>query len=302
MRWESRLLVGNSPQQIGQSLGFERWPPGEQFEKDRAEAVNVARGRGVARAARRHFRCQIARRAHGAMRAREVAFLVHEFSQPEVSDEGSRLRVEEDVARFQITVQHAALVRVVCGIGECRHERSNRSPLSCERPDARSQAPAGGQLHCEPRQSFVVARFVDGQDGRVVEFRQRTHLDLEPFAQLGDGGGERQQHLDRDVAIRRVLPGAIHDAHATPRQFVADRVAGNRQTRTPGFFSLGSGAGGRDASRKIGGPSFGRAQNSVDCLRVGIVEQIEQSNRAQPLGQLGWVVDAAALRAVGTLC
>ena len=49
---------------------------------------------------------------------------------------------------------------------------------------------------------------------RMVERGEHLRFAAEPRQAFGIAGDRRQQHLDRDVAVERGIPAAIHLAHA----------------------------------------------------------------------------------------
>lgn len=93
--------------------------------------------------------------------------------------------------------------------------------------EARGQRPAGGQLHAEPRATVGGAHLIERQDARVIEVGECIDLHLEALPHVVACVVEGQQHLDRHLAVRLLLPRAIDNAHTAAGQFLHDLMSGN---------------------------------------------------------------------------
>ena len=98
--------------------------PCEQFIENRAQAVDVRGGGDGLRAAGGLLGWHVVRRAQHRAAQGQVEAAFDALGQAEVADERLALRVEEDVSRLQIAVQHAALMRVMDGAGHLGHQGS----------------------------------------------------------------------------------------------------------------------------------------------------------------------------------
>src|ERR1700719_797420 len=89
------------------------------------------------------------------------------------------------------------------------------------------EAPALDVLHREVRSPAVVARSVYLDDVRMSQPRNGLGLAQEsfPFHDMSRRAG--QQHLDRDDAIERQMPGLINNSHPAPPKNALDLVVGN---------------------------------------------------------------------------
>jgi hypothetical protein len=73
------------------------------------------------------------------------------------------------------------------------------------------------QLHGVVVAAVVLPGGVDGDDVGVVQLRRGVGLALEPLHRLWGQPEPRWQHLERDAAVERDLPGLVDHAHpATP--------------------------------------------------------------------------------------
>jgi hypothetical protein len=153
--------------------------------------------------------------------------------QAEVSQVRLALRVEEDVARFQIAVQDAVLV---CMVDRSRHhdqQPGGGTGIVLESRQTLGQAFSFDQPHREVRAARVLADVVNGDDVRV--FQVGSRLDLGPetlqhespivciccFQPIGSN------HLEGHQSIRPQFMGLEDRAHAALAKPAEDLVARN---------------------------------------------------------------------------
>ncbi len=155
-------------------------------------------------AQRSEHRCRLGQRAR-AVEARDA----------EVAQLGPRRR-EQDVPRLDVAVHEAALVDHGEG---CQQRACDGLDLAgLERParDAIPQVWLDDALHRVPAEAALFAFGMDAHHALMVDCPQRSGLAAEAGAQLGLGGEQRGEHLDR-ARSRRTF-GLVHHAHPSGRQ------------------------------------------------------------------------------------
>src|SRR4051794_14190536 len=70
------------------------------------------------------------------------------------------------------------------------------------------------QAHCDVEPTPVLPGAVGRHDVRVLDRRHELGLAAEPVAEVPVGGEPSRDHLQRDDASERLVPRAVHDAHA----------------------------------------------------------------------------------------
>jgi hypothetical protein len=128
--------------------------------------------------------------------------------------------VEDDVARLQIPVQHAALVGMMDCPGDFRHQFRDLPGVLTGPVDTLSQVSPFQQLHREIRLIVLHPDVVDRHDVGVVQLGRVLRLNLESADGLGRGEVPREHHLQRHHAPRADLPGLVYDPHPPARQLL----------------------------------------------------------------------------------
>ena len=202
----------------------ERRTAREQVVEQRAQRIDVAARTDFAELLRGLFGRHVARRtkrltAHGQVRAvRQL------FGQTEVGDARLVERINEHVGRFEVAVQHAALMGIVDGLCDlfyvprrlfgrqrsCAYEIGKIVPLD--------------EIHREIGLAFRLAHFVDTDDVRMLETRRCLRLRTEPFDRRPAGELTGQDHLERHLTVEIGLVSAIDHAHSTARDLSQEFV------------------------------------------------------------------------------
>jgi hypothetical protein len=137
------------------------------------------------------------------------------FAQAEVEYLHAVVASYEDVLRLEVAVDDAFLV--------CRRQSADdllrvvdRTPERY-RPfvQSRTQLFAIEQLGHEERRARVFAGVVNREDVRVIQRRRRTRLLFKAAQAVFVLNHVRRQHLDRYVAAKPLIGGAVNLAHAT---------------------------------------------------------------------------------------
>jgi hypothetical protein len=145
---------------------------------------------------------------------------------------------QQDVGRLQIAVDDAALVRIVDGVCERRHQLGGLARWLRFALEMVVQAAASDELQRQVGQAVVLAYLVDLYDVGVLEARHRLGLGAKACQRLRTGVGARQDHLEGDDSLEALLSRLVDDAHGAAAQLAQDVVAGNRRPgrSVPGRF------------------------------------------------------------------
>ena len=127
------------------------------------------------------LRRHVAGRAHDLTRAGQTAVALELLRQPEVGDPRVAFLVEQDVARLEVAVDHAALVGIVDRVGHRGHQRGRLAGRQRPVGQPLRQALALDEAHREVVLALVLADLVDRHDARVVEVGRRLGLGVEPL-------------------------------------------------------------------------------------------------------------------------
>src|SRR5262249_12286067 len=112
-----RLRVQHLLQGVQRRGAKEGRAAGQQVVQNRPEAVNVGGGRERA-GRQRLLGGPVAGGADSGARLRHAAVAADALGEAEVRDVRGAVVVQQDIARLQVAVQQAALVRVVDGVGD----------------------------------------------------------------------------------------------------------------------------------------------------------------------------------------
>jgi hypothetical protein len=246
-----RLALDDLQERVERRLGLERRPAGEQLVEDGPQAVDVG-GRGQPFFAAGLLRRHVARRAQDGPAARPPGIAGRALGQAEVGDVRLAARVEQDVGRFEVAVEDAALVRVM---HRPRHRRNKlrgvaqvRSRLG--RSAQHREAAALDELHGEVVLALVLADLVDGHDVGVIQLGGGLRLGAEALHVLRGRQVAGQDHFQGDGAAEAGLAGPEDDAHAAAGQFLEDLISRNPGQLIPGFILSGRAA--RRQRRRLG--------------------------------------------------
>ncbi len=224
--------------------GTSKWQPvREQLIKHHAQAEHVSSGRQSAGLASRLLGRHVVRRTQHGERLRHGAPTRQLLRDTEVGDLRFTVRVDENVARLEIAVQDAVLMRKVHRTGDAHHEASG-TPLSFEgfgtvdwrgRRGILAQPLLQTATFDQPRAEIVLAaglaHFVDWNDVRVIELGGRFRLGTEALDHRGRRQRPSRDHLERDDTIQPDLSRAVDHPHAPARDFLDDFVAADRTLR-----------------------------------------------------------------------
>jgi hypothetical protein len=173
------------------------------------------------------FRCHVADRAEhhtglGAMRrgrGRDRAHsagdgVARQFRQPEVQNLDAIVGGDRQILGLEIAVRDPLLVRRCEPSRDLQGIRDRFAHVDGTGPQPFPQRLPFEQLRHDEWRIRTHADVVHRKDVRTVQRRGRVSFLLESAEAIGIGRERRGQHLDRDVAPKARIAGAIHLAHA----------------------------------------------------------------------------------------
>ena len=283
-----RVLVAHPAQRAGDGVTrhVDGQTRGEQLVADDREAVDVAAHVDRRSVPRRLLRAHVGRCAeqHARQGAGRLGAVVEQPRDAEVEHACATVRVDHHIARLQVAVDHATLVRVIDRGGDL----GDHAQLLVERGlHAIRPVPqdlAAHQFHGEIRRIALVdpidLRREDLGDAGVLQTSECLRLHREAHA-CRRRSQTRGEHLERDLAPGLRLFRAVDHAHAA----VAEHA--------------------EDAERAdVRGQGRGRVRESVaQTFHVDLVEQSRLAIPAQQILDLGAQhrIAAARLAQVGRL-
>ena len=151
------------------------------------------------------------------------------LARPKSRNVGMALVIQQDVGRFQVAVKDAALVGVVNGVGDLRHDPRGLARVVLEVSEGFFHPPAVDQLHAEVALILEGADLVDRDDAGVVECGDGLGFVLKAADLIVAGEFGVADHLQGDLPVQADLPGAVDHSHAAPPeqtdQFVVADIA-----------------------------------------------------------------------------
>ena len=100
----SGFLFADLPQCLHGRFREERWASGQQLIENRAQAINVCRGRQSFGLTGRLFGRHISGCAEDGRTHRQAGIILGQFRQSKIGDVGFALIVEQDIGRLQIAM------------------------------------------------------------------------------------------------------------------------------------------------------------------------------------------------------
>ena len=135
--------------------------------------------------------------------------------QTEVQDLDVAVGRDENVLRFQIPVRDVLVVRRCEAARDLRGDFNRLARRQRTRAQSRPKRLTLQQLHDGIGHPVAGAEFVQRDDVRMREHRDRAGFALEPREGSGIGGDGRRDDLDGDVTSNAAVVRAIDLAHAS---------------------------------------------------------------------------------------
>jgi hypothetical protein len=205
----------------------ERPAPRQELEQDRAERVDVGRGRDLAALdlLGRHVR----RRADEPVAGDSGALA--EARDPEVGDRDTPGLADEDVVGLEVAVQHAAGVRRRHARGDRAHDPQRLGERRRSVGDELRERLPVDVLH---RQEVIVAVLAEVERPHDIAVRhaaRELYLGAEPLEHPGQIGELAAQQLQRYDLVELGVARAVHAPHAAGADQPEYLVAAGEQAR-----------------------------------------------------------------------
>ena len=196
--------------------------PAEHLQQDHAQAVDVAAC--VQRLTLRLLGAAVGRAADGDAGLGQFAVELQLLGHAKVAEHGGAIVAKEDVAGLDVAVHQALVVYQCQGAGDLPDDAQRTRRLQAL-PLVLGQITASQVLHGEKMAAVVqLVDAVDGDDRRMLQGGDcMAFLD----EALGEGCVLAvQQHLERHLALQRLLGSQIDLGHAAFAQAVMNAVTG----------------------------------------------------------------------------
>ena len=206
------LLPHHLDQRVHRRGRLERRPARQQAVEDRAQRVHVRRRTDLLplRLLRRH----IAGRPHHLTGVGQAAVAFELLRQAEVGHLGTSQRVEQDIRRLQIAVDHTFVVRIFDRIGHLADQLGRLAWRQRAVRDLRRQACPLHEPHAEEVLTVVLADLVDRHDAGMIEIGSGFGFQVEALDLVFARELPGQDHLERDGPVEADLPRPVYHPHA----------------------------------------------------------------------------------------
>jgi len=187
---------------------------GERFVEDRAEAVNIDGGRNRFGIAARLLGRHIGGGADDGVGVSEGAVALEKFGDAEIGEVRLALDIEKDVARLEISMEHAALVSEMDGTGNDGQQAGGARGghrFATERSAERGAVDKG---HAEIMLAGLFADFVNANDVGMIETGSGFGLGFEAADGIVRGEQAAADDFEGDDAVEGNLAGFEDGPHA----------------------------------------------------------------------------------------
>ena len=205
-----RFLLQHQPHRGHARAARERRLAGQQFIKHRAQAIDI-RARRQTAATFRLLGRDVGRRSEDGECASDPGVALDQLGETEVTEQRLAASIEQHVARLDVAMQDAALMRVMHRARELHHEFSgvaNSGPP--ELLDSIRQRAALRQLHAEEMAAVILPDLVDEDDVWMMKASGGLRFHTEPLDEFRRGEGSHRNDLERDRPVEAALPRPIH--------------------------------------------------------------------------------------------
>ena len=221
----------------GECAPFEGRSPGEQLIRSDAQGILITRsgeGSGVAL-----FGAHVQRCSQYSSRHRECVLRRH-LRDAEVGDDRVTIRIEHDVRRLDVAVDHASPVRVRQRRANLKKQGANngerqRSPCRQLGPVGLLQRPTRDILHREQVQILQLPDRVDRDNVGVREIGLCDRLGVEAIHHPRNRHHRGGHHLHGHASVERALGGQKHRRLSAAPEFANDLVVARSHVSEPRF-------------------------------------------------------------------
>ena len=154
--------------------------------------------------------------------------------QPEVGHQRLASFVDQNIGRFQVAVKDSALVGMVDGPRDDRHQSSRRPGVAMIFLEPFREVSPFDKLHAEKAATALFGDLVNRHDIGMVEMGDCLGLVAKPSRIVVAGPGSVANHLECHQTVQAALTSPKHHAHAAPRDHALQFVVAESQTRRGG--------------------------------------------------------------------
>ena len=194
---------------------------GKHFIKDYAQRIDIRAMIDVERVFSL-LGCHVDRRPErlpGKREMRVQVFGADDFREAKIRDFHPALFIEKDVARLDVTMNHAFIMRELQRVTDLGHDRERPRRRKRFRFDHPFQIGPVDEFHHEVAQPLGLAEIVHGNDVRMIERSKSLRLPKKARGEPVVFPKRRRKNLYRDHAIELFMPRLVDFAHsATPEE------------------------------------------------------------------------------------
>ena len=151
-----------------------------------------------------------------------VALFIENLGDAEVGDLHAAFRIEQDVLRFDVAMQHALRVRELQRVTDGGDDVQRLLRRETARTHGLAQVHAIDVFHDQEAKAAALSEIMHGDDVRMTEPRQHAALTREALREARRGREGLRQHFEGDDAIQLRLPRLENRAHAAVTDEVED--------------------------------------------------------------------------------
>ena len=142
-----------------------------------------------------------------------IGVAADDFGDAEVSNFYAAFFVDQDIFRFDITMDNAFVVGELEGLANLGNDLEGFARGKFARAFQLAEVQAIDEFHDDESQAVDLAEFMDGNDVRVVESGEGAGFAVEAFGEAGAAGGLRREDFQGDQPVEGGLAGFINGAH-----------------------------------------------------------------------------------------
>ncbi len=180
---------------------LERRPARDQRIEGRPQGINVGRRPHVAPIPSRLLGRHVVGRTHDLAGTGQSAVILQLLRQTEISDARIAVPVEQDVGRLQVTVDHAAPVGILDGVGNAPSQPGGLSGRQRSVGQALGEAMSVDKTHRKVMLPLVLSHLENRDDPRMVKVGGSLGLGVEALDVCLVGKLSGQDHLERNRPV-----------------------------------------------------------------------------------------------------
>ena len=192
---------------------MKRWPPRQRTVEHCAQGVDVGARPQLIDPSHCLLGSHIARRSKHLASCRQIAAVLDPLGKSEIRHTRRAGLVQQDVAGFQVAVDHTLLVGELHRLTNLDHQGRGLARRQRVFGESGRQALAFNERHREIVLAFADPKFVDRHDTRMNQTGGRFGFDAKPLNVGFRGKVSAENHLHGDQPIQTHLPRSEDNAH-----------------------------------------------------------------------------------------